>query len=712
MSVRSREDDFEDEPLSQRQRTDDEADAGSHFSASQGDDDWHGCSQTDNPTVFNSSPLPGEPILKHEKGIHDRVHGQVNLHGLLVAVMDTAEFQRLDSIMQLGGCSFVCAARRPRTRGRRARALVRRPFARSSPPADLPTHPAAPDPSAKHTRKEHSIGVAFLAGEMARHLQSTQPELNISNDDVLCVELAGLVHDLGHGPYSHMWETFIEKLGSKMDHEDMSGLLLRHLVRKNGIPLEHYFSADASTCEEHINFVIKLIQGLKDAAPWPADVGRDESKRFLFEIVSNSRNGIDVDKLDYLVRDSMAAFGSSKPPGLDVCRIIFSSRVIRNQICFQEKVMLDVNEICSLRAKLHRQVYQHRISNVAEAMITDIFLAANASFRLERAPSGARGWGQDGEGGDEEEVRTTTLAEAALREEDFARLTDALIDAIGMYTPADKGGLKEAKELICRLRSRRFYKQVGETVQIPTLPACTKCGKDTQFEHKFCSNCGKSTKFREKIKVGEEAGEPVYQTSGSSLSAEEAKEQILELCDRELVKPDDLHVHIVKIEHGKRTTKKDWHGVRWQVYDPLANVGFYNPKEPVGEGGETVLFPTRDKLPEIFLPSVHQMKTLYCYLKQDSPAKEVMENVANALESWKQKRSYRQQIGASNNATPSKADRRTPSGTPASAGGGGAKGSFAARGGLDDRFSASQEEPLGTIAEAPDSTPRRSTAPL
>ena len=52
-------------------------------------------------------------------------------------------------------------------------------------------------------------GVAYLARMMATHLQS-QPELNITDRDVGCIELAGLCHDLGHGPWSHVWDnTFI-----------------------------------------------------------------------------------------------------------------------------------------------------------------------------------------------------------------------------------------------------------------------------------------------------------------------------------------------------------------------------------------------------------------------------------------------------------------------------------------------------------------------
>ena len=56
------------------------------------------------------------------------------------------------------------------------------------------------------------------------------------------------------------------------------------------------------SCEDQLNFVLLLIEGLSDDKEWPTNVGRGEDKRFLLDIVSNKRNGIDVDKLDYLVR--------------------------------------------------------------------------------------------------------------------------------------------------------------------------------------------------------------------------------------------------------------------------------------------------------------------------------------------------------------------------------------------------------------------------
>jgi HD superfamily phosphohydrolase len=194
------------------------------------------------------------------KRVQDRCHGEIKLEPLLVRVMDTREFQRLRGLQQLGGSAFVF-------------------------------------PDASHSRFEHSLGVAHLARLMVRHLQRHElGDSGIDERDVTCVSLAGLVHDLGHGPFSHMFEEFVnEHRPDKFSHEDMSCVILRHLLAANGIRLRDYMCTSAEEEAQDLAFVELLIRGLDPCAAFPVDsVGRSEDKRFLFEIVSNKNNGVDV----------------------------------------------------------------------------------------------------------------------------------------------------------------------------------------------------------------------------------------------------------------------------------------------------------------------------------------------------------------------------------------------------------------------------------
>lgn len=290
-------------------------------------------SQTDNPQP-PPSPQVATPLLhghqtngglvvrgeeterchpKTGKSIHDRIHGTIVLDPLLVAVMDTPQFQRLDRIQQLGGCSYVY----PSAKHSRKEHSIGASRGPSSPPDGAvlpPTHrPTASCVRATSCAAAAPTGVAHLAGIMVKHFRSQQPELGIDDSDLLCVQLAGalrpltalaaallavrravqrpahrparpvrpptsrlvragLVHDLGHGPYSHMFEHFVHWQGEEdarraaemedgpektaaenraarlkaWEHEHMSMELLDLLLEENKIPLERYFCKEGA----------------------------------------------------------------------------------------------------------------------------------------------------------------------------------------------------------------------------------------------------------------------------------------------------------------------------------------------------------------------------------------------------------------------------------------------------------------------------------
>ncbi|CAI7999426.1 Deoxynucleoside triphosphate triphosphohydrolase SAMHD1 [Geodia barretti] len=200
-----------------------------------------------------------------DKVFNDPVHGHIELHPLMVRFIDTPQFQRLRYIKQLGGVYYVF-------------------------------------PGASHNRFEHSIGVGYLAGQMVESLKSKQPELQIDDKDVLCVKLAGLCHDLGHGPFSHLFQKVVkEVVEDDWSHEEQSIKMFDHLIADNKLK-EHM--EDNHLGEEDEKFIKALIRGLKTGKVATVEEhGRDQSKRFLFEIVANKRNEIDVDKFDYFARD-------------------------------------------------------------------------------------------------------------------------------------------------------------------------------------------------------------------------------------------------------------------------------------------------------------------------------------------------------------------------------------------------------------------------
>jgi len=144
------------------------------------DDDYLPLSQTDNSTPVPSTirvqsapaqatlPSPLEdadfvPFLASKRSIQDRIYSQIHLEPALVAIVDTPQFQRLRNLKQLGGTVYVY-------------------------------------PSASHTRFEHCIGVAHLAGKAVEHLMKQDDNrYAIDERDRLCVKIAGLCHDLGEG---------------------------------------------------------------------------------------------------------------------------------------------------------------------------------------------------------------------------------------------------------------------------------------------------------------------------------------------------------------------------------------------------------------------------------------------------------------------------------------------------------------------------------
>ena len=327
------------------------------------------------------------PYLR-SKIFNDPVHGHIRIPGFCCEVIDTKHFQRLRDLKQLGTIYYVYDG-------------------------------------ASHNRFEHSIGTCHIATDVVERF-SRYPELEINAGDKRAVALAGLCHDLGHGPFSHVFEhewvpAMSSRLGrSKHDiwrHEDMSEKILDHLYEN-----EHVDSRQIS--KEDIDKAKKLIAGEY----------YDMEKKFLAEIVANKRNSIDVDKFDYIARDCLNCGVQS---GCDFKRLIEYMKVLDDQICFKASEVNNLYTLFSTRANLHNTVYTHRKGKAIEYMVVDALLAGEEVLQL-----------------------ATKLDEV----DDFLELDDTLLRQIE-YSKDPR--MAEAQKIVRRIRRRELYKHVAEFT-VPT----------------------------------------------------------------------------------------------------------------------------------------------------------------------------------------------------------------------------------------------------
>lgn len=244
------------------------------------------------------------------KIIHCSLWGDVELSDIAITIIDTPAFQRLHDIRQNGFAYKVF-------------------------------------PTATVSRFAHSIGVYHVTRMVLEHIVSRQPELTEGIHDkreLLCI--AGLCHDLGHGPFSHWFDQLLQQHiiptsapspDSWSNHEHRSTAILRHIVSAYQIPISG----------EDLEFICARIL--------PASAS-SSSPNWYDTLIHNPRTGIDTDKLDYLLRD-VAAFGLQFK--YDPMRLIRNSRIIDNHWCFCDRVRDEIQTMFQIRNKMYRMIYLH-----------------------------------------------------------------------------------------------------------------------------------------------------------------------------------------------------------------------------------------------------------------------------------------------------------------------------------------------------------------
>jgi len=248
--------------------------------------------------------------------IKDPVHGYVYITEAEKQLIDSYPVQRLHRLRQLAGSEFVYSG-------------------------------------ANHTRFEHSIGVMYLAGKLTENQNLSQL---LSEEEIQIVRMASLLHDVGHGPFSHVFEHLLVKFLNKT-HEDMTRWIIQKSELKDIISGLGY-DADA---------IGKLAVGEL----------RRRGRAFLDQIIQSA---VDVDKLDFVVRDTYhtgAEYGY-----VDVFRLIHMLDVLGENLAVDVGALSALESFVLARLESFRSIYFHRVGRAAQIMLATAMEAAKDELGL------------------------------------------------------------------------------------------------------------------------------------------------------------------------------------------------------------------------------------------------------------------------------------------------------------------------------------------
>ena len=245
------------------------------------------------------------------KIINDPVHGFITINDpLIFAIIQHPFFQRLRRIQQMALAHLVY-------------------------------------PGAVHTRMHHSLGAYHLMSMAIAALRDKGIE--ITNEEAQAAKAAILLHDIGHGPYSHALENILLK---GVHHEDMSLLIMKELNQENEVALNG-----------KLNLAIQIFTN-----QYP--------KKFLHQLISGQ---LDVDRLDYLSRDSFFTGVSEGVVGYE--RILKMLTVHNNELVVEEKGINSVEKFLMSRRLMYWQVYCHKTVLASENMLVKIIERAQRLFK-------------------------------------------------------------------------------------------------------------------------------------------------------------------------------------------------------------------------------------------------------------------------------------------------------------------------------------------
>ena len=302
-------------------------------------------------------------MKKAHLDIIDPIHDFVRVNSNELKIIDTPIFQRLRRIRQLSGAHLIY-------------------------------------PGAQHTRFEHSLGVMHMAS-MAGHVLHEKGI--VSSDNIQNLRFAGLLHDIGHGPFSHLFEELLQK--RKMSHEDIG----RDIILKTQIG--DLISANG--------FNKKLITELAFG---------DSKFQFMNEIISGA---LSADIMDYLLRDGY--FTGAEHAKIDHNRLTYSLDVYKNKLALEKSALVNFETMMISRYQMFKAVYFHKTVRAGEVMLLESMYLAEEELGLS----------------------STSLNE-------YLKLTDEVILSKLLNLPERNSKLRIAKKIATDYLNRNLFKSVFE----------------------------------------------------------------------------------------------------------------------------------------------------------------------------------------------------------------------------------------------------------
>ncbi len=249
-------------------------------------------------------------MKKNFLDIIDPIHDFIRVYNHELEIIDNPIFQRLRRIRQLTGAHL--------------------------------TYPAA-----QHTRFEHSLGVMHIASQAGQALKEKEI---LKSDDIEILRLAGLLHDIGHGPFSHLFEEII--LQKKISHEDFG----KNLILKSEIG--DTLSKNGYDKKE----ITKVAFG-------------DSKYQYLNEIVSGT---LSADMMDYLLRDGY--FTGAEHAKIDHKRLTQSLDVYKKKLALEKSALYSFESMMHSRYQMFKAVYFHKTVRAAEVMLLEALRLSDDEF--------------------------------------------------------------------------------------------------------------------------------------------------------------------------------------------------------------------------------------------------------------------------------------------------------------------------------------------